>query len=77
MAAESAAQPHGWPEYAVVFDCETRIDTSQDLTFGFYRVLRLHGDTTSSKRRERSMTTIYRLTNVRCSKNTSALLTQK
>jgi len=34
-----------WPEYAVVFDCETRIDTGQGLTFGFYRVLRLNGDT--------------------------------
>ena len=34
-----------WPKYAVVFDCETRIDTRQGLTFGFYRVLRLDGDT--------------------------------
>jgi len=34
-----------WPEYAVVFDCETRVDTGQGLTFGFYRVLRLDGDT--------------------------------
>jgi hypothetical protein len=34
-----------WPKYAVVFDCETRIDTGQGLTFGFYRVLRLDGDT--------------------------------
>jgi hypothetical protein len=33
-----------WPVYAVVFDCETRIDISQRLTFGFYRVLRLDGD---------------------------------
>ena len=32
-----------WPEYAVVFDCETRVDTRQDLTFGFYRLLRLKG----------------------------------
>jgi hypothetical protein len=30
-----------WPEYAVVFDCETRVDTRQGLTFGFYRLLRL------------------------------------
>jgi hypothetical protein len=37
--------PKKWPGYAVVFDCETRIDTGQDLTFGFYRVLRLEGDT--------------------------------
>src|SRR5215469_3612927 len=34
-----------WAEYAVVFDCETRIDTGQELTFGFYRVLKLQGDT--------------------------------
>src|SRR5260370_38045062 len=34
-----------WPKYAVAFDCETRIDTGQDLTFGFYRVLRLDGET--------------------------------
>ncbi len=34
-----------WPKYAVVLDCETRIDTVQGLTFGFYRVLRLEGDT--------------------------------
>src|ERR1700722_9108959 len=33
------------PKYAVVFDCEPRIDTGQGLTFGFYRVLRLDGDT--------------------------------
>src|SRR6266576_1854775 len=32
-----------WPEYALVFDCETRIDTGQGLTFGFCRVLRLEG----------------------------------
>src|SRR5579863_3879292 len=37
--------PKKWPEYAVVFDCETRIDTRQSLTFGFYRVLRLDSDT--------------------------------
>jgi hypothetical protein len=34
-----------WPEYAVVFDCETRIDTGQGLTFGFYRILKLQGAT--------------------------------
>src|SRR5215469_11121738 len=34
-----------WPKYAVVFDCETRIDTAQGLTFGFYRVLKLQGST--------------------------------
>ena len=36
--------PEKWPGYAVVFDCETRIDAAQGLTFGFYRVLRLDGD---------------------------------
>ncbi len=30
-----------WPNYAIVFDCETRVDTRQGLTFGFYRLLRL------------------------------------
>ncbi len=38
-------RPKKWPEYAVVFDCETRIDTGQGLTFGFYRVLKLQGAT--------------------------------
>ena len=33
-----------WPRYAFVFDTESRIDTNQDLTFGFYRVLELAGD---------------------------------
>jgi len=34
-----------WPTYALVFDCESRIDTGQELTFGFYRVLKLNGTT--------------------------------
>jgi hypothetical protein len=34
-----------WPDYAVIFACETHIDTRQGLTFGFHRVLRLDGDT--------------------------------
>ena len=33
-----------WPRYAFVFDTESRRDTNQDLTFGFYRVLELAGD---------------------------------
>jgi hypothetical protein len=33
-----------WPELALVFHCESRTDVSQGLTFGFYRVLRLKGD---------------------------------
>ncbi len=33
-----------WPKYALVFDCETRIDNEQKLTFGFYRVLQLKND---------------------------------
>lgn len=32
-----------WPQYALAFDCETRTDTGQNLTFGFYRILRLDG----------------------------------
>src|SRR6266481_5076651 len=34
-----------WPDYAVVFCCESRTDITQDLTFGFYRILKLNGDT--------------------------------
>jgi len=37
--------PKKWPDYAVVFGCESQIDISQELTFGFYRVLRFNGDT--------------------------------
>lgn len=33
-----------WPEEVLVFDCESRTDTGQQLTFGFYRALRLNGD---------------------------------
>ena len=33
-----------WPKWAIVFDCESRTDSKQALTFGFYRVLRLMGD---------------------------------
>jgi hypothetical protein len=29
-----------WPNHALVFDCETRIDQNQSLTFGFARLLR-------------------------------------
>jgi hypothetical protein len=29
-----------WPEFALVFDTETRTDVNQSLTFGFYRLLR-------------------------------------
>jgi hypothetical protein len=37
--------PKKWPDYAVVFGCESRSDITQDLTFGFYRTLKLDGDT--------------------------------
>jgi hypothetical protein len=30
--------------YAVVFGCESRTGITQELTFGFYRVLKLNGD---------------------------------
>ncbi len=33
-----------WPNDILVFDCESRIDTGQQLTFGFYRILKLVGD---------------------------------
>src|SRR5215472_5340822 len=36
--------PLRWPKWAIVFDCETRIDSKQALTFGFYRVLKLQRD---------------------------------
>jgi hypothetical protein len=32
-----------WPKYALVFDPESRTDTGQGLTFGFYRILKLNG----------------------------------
>jgi hypothetical protein len=35
---------HTWPEYCLVFDTETTIDTSQKLNFGCYRRCRLDGD---------------------------------
>jgi hypothetical protein len=31
------------PEFALVFDCESRTDVRQELTFGFYRLLKLNG----------------------------------
>ncbi len=33
-----------WANDVLVFDCESRIDTGQQLTFGFYRTLKLVGD---------------------------------
>lgn len=33
-----------WPDLALVFDCETRIDTAQQLTLGVYRLCRLRGE---------------------------------
>src|SRR6266567_5972578 len=33
-----------WAEYALAFDVETRIDTRQELTFGFCRIMHLNGD---------------------------------
>jgi len=35
---------HKWPRYAFVFDTESRRNTNQDLTFGFYRVFKLAVD---------------------------------
>jgi hypothetical protein len=37
--------PKKWPEYALVFGCESRTGITQELTFGFYRVLKFNGDT--------------------------------
>lgn len=36
--------PKKWPDYAVVFGCESGTGITQELTFGFYRVLKLNGD---------------------------------
>jgi len=36
-----------WPEFAVIFGCESRADIAQELTFGFYRVMKLSGKTYS------------------------------
>jgi len=33
-----------WPDYVVVFCCESRTEITQDLTFGFYRILKLKSD---------------------------------
>jgi|SRR5579864_5524167 len=33
-----------WPDFAVVFGCESRRDLGQEPTFGFYRVLKLNDD---------------------------------
>src|SRR5438270_4318486 len=33
-----------WPDHAVVFGCESRTGITQELTFGFYRILKLDGD---------------------------------
>src|ERR1700733_2984854 len=30
-----------WPDYAVIFDCESRITADQTLTFGFWRFCQL------------------------------------
>jgi len=35
-----AKHPPKWPPFAIVFDCETRTDERQSLTFGFFRLLR-------------------------------------
>jgi|SRR5215831_8843696 len=34
-----------WPEYALIFDTETRTDVHQELMVGFYRICRLVDDT--------------------------------
>src|SRR5205823_258836 len=33
-----------WPDYALVFDCETRLGAEQALTFGFWRFCELSND---------------------------------
>jgi hypothetical protein len=38
--AKQPRSERNWPPYALVFDCETRIDENQSLTFGLARLLR-------------------------------------
>ncbi len=42
-APKAAKQPR-WPEYVLVFDCETTIDACQALTFGAYQFCRAFAD---------------------------------
>jgi hypothetical protein len=41
-----------WPSHALIIDCETTIDKSQALTFGFYRFCRFEKDNTYHCREE-------------------------
>src|SRR5262245_40622724 len=36
-----SAKPPKWAKYVLTFDCECRVDSTQELTFGFYRILGL------------------------------------
>ncbi len=40
-ANSQRAQRPKWAKHALVFDCESRTDITQKLTFGFYRLMRL------------------------------------
>lgn len=42
---QKGAAPPKWPEYALVFDCESTTDASQALTFGAFRFCRIIGNT--------------------------------
>jgi hypothetical protein len=37
-------QPKKWPDYVLVFDCESRLSAEQELTFGSWRFCELRGD---------------------------------
>src|SRR5437879_76079 len=50
--AASHKRPRKWPPYALAFDCETRTDAKQSLTFGFARLLRNAGNSYSDCRTE-------------------------
>ena len=46
-----------WPDYALVFDCESRITADQTLTFGFWRFCELrNGEYVAPKRESSTMT---------------------
>ena len=42
---QEEARLAAWPEYVLLFDCETTIDASQALTFGAYQFCRAFGET--------------------------------
>jgi hypothetical protein len=48
----TAGKPKKWPPFALVFDCETRMDECQSLSFGYFRLLRNEEHSYSDVREE-------------------------